>query len=323
MQGGKIMRLNYSNGYYDGDVNSQNVPHGQGIFYWNSGDTYTGKWENGSMNGYGVFKSQVGDRYEGYFVNGERHGRGQYVRSAGDVYIGDWKNNKRNGNGKEIHPDGSYYDGEWKDDKANGFGKFCVNHEIYYEGQWANDDWCGHGKFVNKGTTLIGTWSNSSNAVSVTCIQGLHQLHGKLVDGQFIPEEPKIVENRKGASGHYSVDKKYYDAIANDLGSYKYFVFEGRRIYYKDGLFPFSNANIAMMQRGAAPIGIDGHKVELHHTIQTNDGPLMEILYTTHKGYYKTLHSPTEYSDINRSHFNNVEKPNYWKFRVEQYLKNH
>ena len=62
------MRINYKNGYYIGDVNRYEKPHGKGTFYWNDGDRYEGDWVNGERTGKGKLTFANGDVYEGDFV---------------------------------------------------------------------------------------------------------------------------------------------------------------------------------------------------------------------------------------------------------------
>lgn len=109
------------------------------------------------------------------------------------------------------------------------------------------------------------------------------------------------------------------------MGGYKITEFEGKKVYIKDGLFSFSLDNQEEMKKGNAPIGADGCSVELHHTTQRDNSPILEILYTVHKGYYNTLHDTAQNkygSDIDRAAFT-AWKKRYWKHRVEEYLKNH
>ena len=57
---------NYSNGTYNGDVNSSGVEHGWGEYRW----------------------TESGARYEGDWVNGQRTGTGTYYYPSGNVYTG-------------------------------------------------------------------------------------------------------------------------------------------------------------------------------------------------------------------------------------------
>lgn len=47
------------------------------------------------------------------------------------------------------------------------------------------------------------------------------------------------------------------------------------------------------MAAGNAPIGYDGKSVQLHHLLQTQDGPIIEVSKTFHNNYYSTIHMNT------------------------------
>ena len=48
------------------------------------------------------------------------------------------------------------------------------------------------------------------------------------------------------------------------------------------------------MQAGTPPIGSDGKQIQLHHILQREAGPMVEIRETTHQGYYSQLHGLIE-----------------------------
>ena len=45
--------------------------------------------------------------------------------------------------------------------------------------------------------------------------------------------------------------------------------------------------NLERMRSGKAPIGNDGNPVQLHHVIQKEAGPMVEIREVTHQEYYR------------------------------------
>ncbi len=82
--------------------------------------------------------------------------------------------------------------------------------------------------------------------------------------------------------------------------------------------------NLERMQAGKPPIGNDGNPVQLHHVIQKEAGPMVEIRETTHQEYYRILHGLVG----NGASFRNdplLEKQYknfraaYWKWRARQY----
>ena len=80
--------------------------------------------------------------------------------------------------------------------------------------------------------------------------------------------------------------------------------------------------NLELMKDKKAPIGVDGKKVNLHHSIQADEGPIVEVLSSMHEKYSKIIHiNPnTIPSGVNRSGFRKWRE-NYWKARAEQIEK--
>ena len=80
--------------------------------------------------------------------------------------------------------------------------------------------------------------------------------------------------------------------------------------------------NYELMKAGKAPKGPDGKAIELHHVLQTPDGPLVEITNQLHRKYKKQLHiNPDNWgSVIDRSSFQNFRE-NYWKERTKDFEK--
>lgn len=106
--------------------------------------------------------------------------------------------------------------------------------------------------------------------------------------------------------------------------------FEGNKVYQRNDLFDpnqvsmwkrngktIIGTNIERMAAGNAPIGYDGKSINLHHLLQTPDGPIVEVLNSFHKMYYNTIHINTGQNPslINRSQFGTWTS-NYWKNRA-------
>ena len=83
--------------------------------------------------------------------------------------------------------------------------------------------------------------------------------------------------------------------------------------------------NLQRMLRGNAPIGRDGRPLELHHILQKEVGPMVEIHEVTHKEYKRILHGLKGSGDSFRndkdldSQYRNFKRA-YWKWRAEQYM---
>lgn len=71
---------------------------------------------------------------------------------------------------------------------------------------------------------------------------------------------------------------------------------------------------------GRAPIGADGKPVNLHHMLQSQDGPIAEVTQSFHKDNHSTIHINDNSipSGINRSEFNKW-RSDYWKQRANDF----
>lgn len=84
--------------------------------------------------------------------------------------------------------------------------------------------------------------------------------------------------------------------------------------------------NLDRMKAGRAPLGDDGKPIQLHHILQKEVGPLVEVREMTHQEYTKILHGLVANGDsfrndavLNRQ-FSNFRVA-YWKWRASQYEK--
>lgn len=105
-----------------------------------------------------------------------------------------------------------------------------------------------------------------------------------------------------------------------------------RRVYQRNDIdFNFYDANTGLtnlerMCLGKPPIGADGNPIQLHHVIQKEVGPMVEIREVTHQEYYKTLHGLIESGTSFRNdpmlikQYNNFRVA-YWKWRASEYTK--
>ncbi|WP_348602867.1 HNH/ENDO VII family nuclease [Bartonella tribocorum] len=80
--------------------------------------------------------------------------------------------------------------------------------------------------------------------------------------------------------------------------------------------------NIERMETGRAPIGFDNKPVELHHMLQTHDGPIAEVTNAFHNKHHSAIHiNPnTMGSGIDRDAFA-LWRQKYWKERAKDYEK--
>lgn len=105
-----------------------------------------------------------------------------------------------------------------------------------------------------------------------------------------------------------------------------------RRVYQRNDIdFDYidpntGKSNLELMRSGHAPIGNDGLPVQLHHTIQTENGPVVEVRETTHTEYHRILHGLVSDGNSFRNdpaldrQYSNFRRQ-YWKWRAQQYEK--
>tara|TARA_B100001175_G_C19429862_1_gene600652 strand:- start:140 stop:1156 length:1017 start_codon:yes stop_codon:yes gene_type:complete len=106
---------------------------GNGIYYYESGDKYTGSFISGKKDGFGTYEWLYGRKYVGTFKNGKYHGNGTIYRSDGSkIYSGNYEANMREGFGTFYNLNGTInYKGEWKNGDKNGYGV-----DYFYDGSF-------------------------------------------------------------------------------------------------------------------------------------------------------------------------------------------
>ena len=157
----KKAKLNFSNGYYEGEVKNGQA-NGNGTFYYNDGDRYEGEWTNDKRNGKGTFYCADGKRYEGEWKNGKRNGKGTFYWADGERYEGEWVDGARTGYGIDYYTNGDRYEGEWKNGKRNGKGTYYWADGERYEGEWVDGARSGYGiDYYTDGDRYEGEWKNN------------------------------------------------------------------------------------------------------------------------------------------------------------------
>lgn len=88
---------------------------GTGSFKFNSGESYSGEWNENAYNGLGELKVPSEGKYKGEFSGFEKKGEGTFTWDDGTIYQGQWKNDCMDGHGEYIEPDGVKYSGIFKE----------------------------------------------------------------------------------------------------------------------------------------------------------------------------------------------------------------
>ena len=104
-----------------------------------------------------------------------------------------------------------------------------------------------------------------------------------------------------------------------------------RRVYQRNDIaFNYVDettglTNLERMQAGKPPIGSDGNPIQLHHILQKEVDPMVEIREITHQEYYSQLHGLIEdgasfrNNPVLNKQYNNFRR-SYWKWRAEQII---
>ena len=72
---------------------------------------------------------------------------------------------------------------------------------------------------------------------------------------------------------------------------------------------------------GRAPIDSQGQPYELHHVGQKSDSPFAELTFTEHRGNNMSVLHDGEACELDRTYYNNVERPEHWKVRAAEYVQ--
>ncbi|KAG2322723.1 hypothetical protein Bca52824_015936 [Brassica carinata] len=122
----------------------QGLRHGYGVYWFYTGDSYSGEWFNGQSHGFGVQTCADRSSYAGDFKFGVKHGLGTYQFRNGDKYVGEYYGDKIHGFGVDHFANGHYYEGAWHEGRKQGYGTYGFRTGGSKCGEW--DD----GNLVNR-----------------------------------------------------------------------------------------------------------------------------------------------------------------------------
>ena len=105
-----------------------------------------------------------------------------------------------------------------------------------------------------------------------------------------------------------------------------------RRVYQRNDIdFSYVDpdtglTNLQIMKKGNAPIGNDGKPIQLHHVLQIESGPMVEVREMTHKEYHRILHglvgdgNSFRHDKSLKKQYDNFKRK-YWRWRALQIEK--
>ncbi|NXA52244.1 R10B2 protein, partial [Nothocercus julius] len=142
---------------------SEGLMHGEGTYTWADGVTYKGTFVKNVQMHHGCYMWTDGSMYDGSIRNGVRHGLGLFRSGTHAVsYIGYWCNGKRHGKGtiyyNQEHT--SWYSGDWVNNSKEGWGIRRYKSGNTYEGQWEKNVRHGEGtmRWLTANQEYIGQW---------------------------------------------------------------------------------------------------------------------------------------------------------------------
>ena len=227
-------KIQFNEAEYNGEVNTNNQPHGKGIMKFNNGEIYEGLFDNGVRHGKGIYFWPDGKKYDGNFMKGEFSGRAIFS-SIDNSYEGMFYKGQKNGNGKMVFGNGDFKEGVWKN---NDFveGKVIYSYENKnglwkYEGQYKIGKRNGYGKlYKNNSLVFDGEFIDDEFG------EGNHNVDVKLEDGTKITGDIKNGNGRKELpDGDYYEGTwsnwKFVEGKVRETNN-KGYVYEG---FYKNG----------------------------------------------------------------------------------------
>ncbi|QEN09304.1 hypothetical protein EXM22_15445 [Oceanispirochaeta crateris] len=115
-------KLRFKNGLYQGSVNGDNKPEGQGEFWGKDGSRYSGGFHKGEMEGKGNLLHKNGSSYTGDFHKGLPHGEGECLWPDGNRYRGEFFWGEMHGIGSFTWTDGTRFTGLFEHNKSTDQG---------------------------------------------------------------------------------------------------------------------------------------------------------------------------------------------------------
>jgi len=112
---------------------------GEGVFYYQDGNRYTGSLTQNERTGRGVFEWVSGERYEGMFEKGECTGQGLFTWADGTYCQGTFESGVQRGFGEFVWSNGNRYVGEFEKDARHGHGRLIQKNGHVVEGWWKKD----------------------------------------------------------------------------------------------------------------------------------------------------------------------------------------
>ncbi|WP_338327892.1 HNH/ENDO VII family nuclease [Rosenbergiella epipactidis] len=119
---------------------------------------------------------------------------------------------------------------------------------------------------------------------------------------------------------YFRQERKYWSAEPVNINGNK--VYQRNDFFDPNAVDARGRTNIQRMEKGLAPLDINGQSVNLHHMLQKQDDHIAEVTQSFHKDNHIVIHINDNSipSGINRNEFNKW-RSDYWKQRSNDFKK--
>ena len=182
------MRIEYTNGWYEGELDSSGRFDGYGELHKGSA-VYKGNFSHGEYDGYGELVNGSGERYYGHYINGRMDGKGHLIKSNYD-YDGDFSRNQPNGYGT-LKTSEFRYTGQFCDGRIEGYGELDHSNGVHIKGYFIKGEAHGQCTYRNSEVEIRGEFQHgephgnctityrSGNRYEGNLAGGVYQGYGK------------------------------------------------------------------------------------------------------------------------------------------------
>ena len=127
--------ISYPKRVYHGQLNTNGLPHGEGIMEYSNGQQYQGGWINGQKSGFGTLKTPIqpvnkGDPSTTQFAS-QANTMTFTEKYWGEVYNGEFFKGVKHGLGKITLQNGNFFKGSFNMGYKSGYGIQRIGEKIY------------------------------------------------------------------------------------------------------------------------------------------------------------------------------------------------
>lgn len=152
-------RIHIETGTYTGETDWGDF-FGDGSFQFESGEVYSGSWEDNQFTGYGSLSYPDIGTYEGNFSGFKKEGTGTFTWASGDVYTGQWEDDAMEGKGIYTFATGGELEGAFRENQFWSGTYTVSNTSGSYKVDYLGGEMCSAEIHFSDGTTYSGDFSD-------------------------------------------------------------------------------------------------------------------------------------------------------------------